>query len=103
MKKSVKRFAGDASEKEDNKRKASNNTAYIQRVLTHSPRKSVRHLSQQLNLGESLTYRTVQKNVELFPYNIQIYLVHSEGDKYIRISVCSRHLHFLKGTPPTVL
>lgn len=38
---------------------------HVQQVLTHSPRKSVKCPSQQLDLGAPLTYRVIPDDVKL--------------------------------------
>jgi hypothetical protein len=48
------------------------NIHHVQQALTLSPRRSVKLLYQQLNLGLSSIHKIIQEDLELFPYRIQV-------------------------------
>jgi hypothetical protein len=63
------------------------NVHHVKQVLMHSPRKSVKCLSHQLNFEASSMYRIIQEDVRLFPYRIQmqqvLYEVYKTGEKSV--------------------
>jgi hypothetical protein len=63
------------------------NTHCVIQVLTQSPNKSVKHLSQQLRLGASLIYRIIC-NVKLLLYKIQMQQTLCGTDKGRRVGLC---------------
>jgi hypothetical protein len=63
---------------------------HFEQAITQGLGKSVKHLSQQLNLGASPAYsiRIIREYVKLLPYRIQTQQAHPEAEKARRFDFC---------------
>jgi hypothetical protein len=60
--------------------RAPENMKYVEQVLMQGPRKSLKHLCQQLSSGASSAYRIIQ-GLKLFLYKIQMQQALHGADK----------------------
>jgi hypothetical protein len=78
--------------------RAPENIARVEEVLTLTPRKSVKRLSQQLDLKQTPTLIIVRQDLRMFPYKIQMQESMNDVGKESRLVLCNYYANIWKTT-----